>query len=123
MDCFGCIFYGIFYCRLYGRFSLYDTNLLTLFMISISMALFLAVPAPRVRRARKLMRKSIRNGLRSFLLLGKKSYFIQMLRFLINNLLRNIFQTSGVIGLITLLYVRNSDAKKYFNHWKKFYLV
>ena len=35
MDCFDCIFYGIFYCRSYGQFSLSDTNVLTRFMISL----------------------------------------------------------------------------------------
>ena len=34
MDYFDCIFYGIFYCTLNGRFSLPDTNALTCFMIS-----------------------------------------------------------------------------------------
>ena len=118
MDCFDYTFYGIFYYRLNGRFSLSDTNVLTRFMIS----LFLAIPAARARRARNLMGKSIQNGLTFFLLFGKKYYFIQMFRFLINNLFRNIFQTLGVIGVITLLHVRNSDPKKYFNSWKKYFL-
>ena len=118
MDCFDYTFYGIFYYRLNGGFSLSDTNVLTRFMIS----LFLAIPAARARRARNLMGKSIQNGLTFFLLFGKKYYFIQMFRFLINNLFRNIFQTLGVIGVITLLHVRNSDPKKYFNSWKKYFL-
>ena len=35
MDYFDYIIYGIFYCRLKGRFSLPDTNVLTRFMISL----------------------------------------------------------------------------------------
>ena len=59
----------------------------------------------------------------------EKFYFIQKLKFLYyNNLFGNVFETSGVIGLIMLLY-RNSDAKNVFQllekvfsslafHWK-----
>ena len=43
------------------------------FMISHS----LAAPAPRVRRVRNLIGTSVRNGLRFFLLFGKKYKFIQ----------------------------------------------
>ena len=61
---------------------------------------------------------SIRNGQKFFILFGKKYYFIQKLKFsYYNNLLGDVFQTSAVIGLITILYVRNSDDKKVF-HWK-----
>ena len=35
MDYFDCVFYGVFYCRLNGRSSLPDTNVLTQFMISL----------------------------------------------------------------------------------------
>ena len=59
---------------------------------------------------------SIRNGEKFFILLGKKYYFIQKLKFSYHNsLFGNVFQTSGVIGLITILYARNSDAKKVFH--------
>ena len=93
MDCFN----RIIYCRLYGRFNLFDMNVLTGFMISV----FLAAPASRVRRPRNLMS--------SLFCLGKKYYFIQKLSFLINNLFGKVFKKFfGVIDLIT----RNSDAKK-----------
>ena len=69
------------------------------FMIS----LLLAAPAPRVRRARNLIGTLVRNGLRFFLLLFQY-FFIQKLGFIFNNLSGNVFQTSGVIALITLLY-------------------
>ena len=75
MDCVDCMFYGLFYCRLYERFSLFDTNVLTGFMIS----LFLAAPAPRVRRARKLMGTSLQHGLRfgkSTFLYGSKVFLL-----------------------------------------------
>ena len=49
-------------------YLLFDTNVLTDFMIS----LFLAAPVPILRRARKLMATSVRNGLRFFLSLEKK---------------------------------------------------
>ena len=68
-------------------FRLLDTNVLTGFMIF----LFLAAPVPRVRRAWNLMGTSVRNGLRFFLLLWKKYYFILKLSFLINNLFGNDF--------------------------------
>ena len=77
MDCVDCIFYGLFYCRLYERFSLFDTNVLTGFMIS----LFLAAPAPRVRRARKLMGTSLQHGLRSFSLVLEKVLFYTEVKF------------------------------------------
>ena len=35
MDYFDCIFCGVFYCRLNGRFSLPDTTVLARFMISL----------------------------------------------------------------------------------------
>ena len=89
---------------IHRRNYIFDTNILTSFMIS----LFLVTPAPRVRRTRSLMGTSVRNGLRFFLLIGK-SYFIQKLSFLINNLFGNIFQTSVL--------------KKYLNSWKKYFLV
>ena len=61
---------------------------------------------------------SIRNGQMFLILFGKKYYFIQKLKFsYYNNLFGNVFQTSGVIGFITILYVQNSNAKKVF-HWK-----
>ena len=68
-------------------FRLLDTNVLTGFMIF----LFLAAPVPRVRRAWNLMGTSVRNGLRFFLLLWKKYYFMLKLSFLINNLFGNDF--------------------------------
>ena len=49
---------------------------------------------------------SVRNWLRFFLLFGKEYYFIEKLSFLINNLFGNVFQTSGVKSLITLLYAK-----------------
>ena len=77
MDCVDCIFYGLFYCRLYERFSLFDTNVPTGFMIS----LFLAAPAPRVRRARKLMGTSLQHGLRFFSLVLEKVLFYTEVKF------------------------------------------
>ena len=68
-------------------FRLLDTNVLTGFIIF----LFLAAPVPRVRRAWNLMGTSVRNGLRFFLLLWKKYYFMLKLSFLINNLFGNDF--------------------------------
>ena len=89
---------------IHRRCYIFDTNILTSFMIS----LFLLTPTPRVRRTRSLMETSVRNRLRFFLLF-EKSYFIQKLSFLINNLFGNIFQTSVL--------------KKYLNSWKKYFLV
>ena len=97
MGCFDCAFYP-------WRFSLFDTNVLTGFMI----LLFRAAPAPRVPRARSLMRTSVRNGLKFFLLFGKEYYFIPKLSFLINNVFGNIFQTPVL--------------KNCFNSWKKHFL-
>ena len=77
MDCVDCMFYGLFYCRLYERFSLFDTNVLTGFMIS----LFLAAPAPRVRTARKLMGTSLQHGLRFFSLVLEKVLFYTEVKF------------------------------------------
>ena len=90
---------------IHGRFSQFDANILTGFMIS----LFLAAPALRVRRAWNLMGTSVRDGLRFFLLFGKKYYFIEKLTFLIDNLFRNVFQTPML--------------RKYFNSWKEYFLA
>ena len=90
---------------IHGRFSQFDANFLTGFMIS----LFLAAPALRVRRASNLMGTSVRDGLRFFLLFGKKYYFIEKLTFLIDNLFRNVFQTPML--------------RKYFNFWKEYFLA
>ena len=90
---------------IHGRFSQFDANILTGFMIS----LILAAPALRVRRAWNLMGTSVRDGLRFFLLFGKKYYFIEKLTFLIDNLFRNVFQTPML--------------RKYFNSWKEYFLA
>ena len=86
----------------------------------MSMALLYTAPAPRVRTAWNLMVKPVRNGQKFFILFGKKYYFLQKLKFsYYNNLFRNVFQTSGVIGLIAILYVRNSNTKKVFQLLEK----
>ena len=71
------------YIYIHEQFSLFDTNtsVLTGFMIS----LFLTAPAARVKRAWDLKRTSVRNGLRFFLLFGRKYFFIQKSSFLIIN--------------------------------------
>ena len=49
----------------------------------------------------------VRNGQQLFILFGRKYYFIQKLKFsCYNNIFGNVFQTLGVIGLITLLYAK-----------------
>ena len=58
------------------------------------------------------------NGLKAFLLVWKKHYFIENLTFLINNLFGNVFLISGVLDLITLLYPM---LKKYFNSGEKYF--
>ena len=66
------------------------------------------------------MGTSARNGKKFFILFGKKYHFIQKLKFsYYNNLFGNVFQTSGVIGLIAILYVRNSNAKREFQLLEK----
>ena len=66
------------------------------------------------------MGTSVLNGQKFFILFGKKYYFIEKLKFFYyNNLFGNVFQTSGVIGFIMTLYVRNSDAKKVFQLLEK----
>ena len=109
MDCFDCI--------VKSTFSLFDTNVLTGFVIS----LLVALPAPSIRKARKLIGKSVQNGLRFFLLFWKKYFFTQKLNFLINNLFRNVFRTSVVIDIITLC--KTLTLKKYLNSWKTYFLA
>ena len=96
MDCFDCIFSYI-----HGRFSLFNTNVRTGFMIS----LFLVAPALRLRRAKNVFATSVRNKLR-FLSFFFEGVLFSKLSFLINNLFGNVFQISEVIGSIKLL-----DAK------------
>ena len=104
-------------------------HFISIFSLVSRFVLFLAAPALRVRRAWNLMGISVWTGQEFFILFGKKYYFIQKLKFsYYNNLLENVFQTSRVIGLITLLYAK-LDAKKVFQilekvfpsqafHWK-----
>ena len=51
----------------------------------------IVAPAPGVRKAWDLMGTSVWNGLRLFLLFGKKYCFTEKLNFLIDNLFRNVF--------------------------------
>ena len=60
-------------------------------------------------------------GKDSLFCLGKCTIYIQKLKFSYNNLFGNDFQTSGVIGLITILYVQNSDAKRVFQLLEKYF--
>ena len=125
MDCFDCIFIST------EDLALFYINFLTGLMISV----FLAAPAQRVRRTWNLMEKSVQNELKFFILLWKKYYFIQKLKFsYFNNLFGNVFQTSGVISVITLYCMWNSDAQKVFQlleevfsslafHWKRSFQV
>ena len=102
LDWLWTIDYGLLwlYIHTHERCSLFDANFVTIFMIF----LFLAAPVPRVRRAWNLMGTSVRDGPRLFLLFGKNYCFIQKLNFLLNTLLGNVFQTSGVTGLIMQLH-------------------
>ena len=113
MNCFDCIFYGIFYYRLYRRTDLSDSNFLTGFMIS----LFLAAPDPRLRRVRNLTRTSVQNGIRFFLLFGKKYCFIQKLSFLIDRFFGNVFQTPMLKHVFQLL-----EKGCFFFYFYLFYL-
>ena len=123
MDCFNCIFYGIFHCILNGRFSLPDTNVLTRFIVSLFPWLCFLQHLHQEYDGHKTLCKHQYGMGKSFLFcLGKSTIYIQKLRFsYYNNLFGNVFQTSGVIGLITLLYVRNSDAKKVFQLLEKYF--
>ena len=108
IECFDCYIY------IHGRCSLFNTNALTGFMIS----LFLAAPALTVRRAWNLMGTSVRNGIRFFLLFRKKYSFIQKLKFSYWYTFRKLFQTSGVIGLNNSATFETLKLKTYFNSWK-----
>ena len=123
MDYFDCTFYVIFYCRLNGQFSLPDTNVLTWFMISLFPWLYFLQDLHQEHEGHEtLWNISIQNGQKFFILFGKKYYFIQKLKFsYYNNLFGNVFQTSGVIGLITILYLRNSDAKRVFELLEEYF--
>ena len=98
MDYDGCIFYSICYCRLYGRFILFDTNILWLYDFFASCS-----TCSKSTKSKKPNRNISTEWAKvfsfAFLVL-----FIQKLGFIFNNLSGNIFQTSGVIALITLLY-------------------
>ena len=97
MDCFDCIFT-----------STEDlAYFISIFSLVSWFVLFLAAPALRVRKAWNLMGTSIRYVQQFFILFGRKYYFIQKLKFsYYNNIFGNVFETSGVIGPITMLYSR-----------------
>ena len=108
------------YIYIHEQFSLFDsnTNFLTGFMIS----LFLAATAQRVRRAWDLMILSAQNGLRFFLLFGKKYFFIQNLSFLINNVFWKRFSSFKSYRLNNAVVCETPMLKKYLNYWKKWFL-
>ena len=97
--------YGLLWLYIYihGRFSLFCISFLTGFTIcSISCS-----TALEVRKAWNLTGTSVGNGQQFFILFGRKHYFIQKSKFsYYNNILGKVFQTSGVTGLITLLYAK-----------------
>ena len=96
---------------------------ISMFSLVSWIVLFLAASALRVGRAWNLMGTSVRNGQKFFILFGRKYYFIQKLTFpCYKNIFGNVFQTSGVIGLITLC-MRKSNAKNYLNFWRKYFAV
>ena len=97
MDCFDCIF-----------ISTEDlAYFISIFSLVSWFVLFLAAPALRVRTAWNLMGTSVRNGQQFFIFFGRKYYFMQKLKFsYYNNIFGNVFQSSGVIGQITLLYAK-----------------
>ena len=123
MDYFDCIFHSIFYCRLNGRFSLPDTNVLIRFIISLFPWLYFLQHLHQDYRGHEILwEHQYGMGKSSLFCLGKSTIYIQKLKFsYYNNLFGNVFQTSGVIGLITILYVRNSDAKKVFQLLEKYF--
>ena len=123
MDYFDCIFHGIFYCRLNGRFSLPDTNVLIRFIISLFPWLYFLQHLHQDYGGHEtLWEHQYGMGKSSLFCSGKSTIYIQKLKFsYYNNLFGNVFQTSGVIGLITILYVRNSDAKKVFQLLEKYF--
>ena len=109
LNCLWTIDYELFWLYIYihGRFKLFHINVVTGFTI----LLFLVAPAPTVERAWNLMKTSVQNGLRFFLLLVKKYYFKQKLSFLINNFFGNIF--------LTYRLNNSTVCETHFNFWKK----
>ena len=109
LNCLWKIDYELFWLYIYihGRFKLFHINVVTGFMTF----LFLVAPAPRVRRAWDLIRTSVQNGLRFFLLFGKKCYFKQKLSFLMNNFFGNVF--------LTYSFNNSTVCETHFNSWKK----
>ena len=75
MDCLGCIFISTENLA----YLIKNTNIVTGFMVS----LFLAAPAPRVRRALDLMGTSERNGVRFFFCFGKSTFLYRSQLFLL----------------------------------------
>ena len=93
------------YIYIHGRFSLFDTNMFSL----VSWFLWSWSTCSKSTKVWSQIGRSLQNGLRFFLLFGKKYSLVQKLSFLINNFFGNIFQTPIL--------------KKYFNSWEKYFLV
>ena len=106
-------------------FSLLDINFLTSFMISLFLFcfffLFLAAHVSRLRRAWNLMGTLVRNGLRFFPLLGKKTILYRSQVFLINFL--ETFSNFRSNRLNNATVCETPMLKKYFNSWKKYFLA
>ena len=105
MDCFDSIFTST------EDLAYFFMNFLTGFMISLC----LAAPSLWVWSAWNLMGTSVWNRQKFFISFENKYYFIQSeLKYsCYSNLFGNVFQTSGVIGLIALRYAKLRSWKCY----------
>ena len=108
----------VFSVYIHGQFSPLYTNVLTGFMIS----LFLAAPAPSVRKAWNLMGASVPNWLKLFLLFAKNYYFQQKLSFLIITLFSKRFSNFRS-DRINAAVCETLDAKKVFKLLEKVFSV
>ena len=114
--------YGLFWLYIYihEQFSL--VYLLPIPMISLLSWFLYCNTCSRVRRAWNLMGTSVRPFAKVLSFVWEKLLFHREVTcFLINNLFGKVFQTSRVIGLITLLskFMWNSNVKKVFKLWEK----
>ena len=113
--------HGYLYLYLAYLISIFSLVLWFLYFFFVFFFLFLAAHVSRLRRAWNLMGTLVRNGLRFFPLLGKKTILYRSQVFLINFL--ETFSNFRSNRLNNATVCETPMLKKYFNSWKKYFLA
>ena len=114
---------GLFllYIYIHEQFSL--ACLIPTPMFSLFSWFSIAALAPRVLRAWNLMTTPVRNGRRFFVLSRKKCYFVEKWYAFLLITFSETFSNFKSNRLINATVCETPMLKKYFNSWKRYFLV